>query len=43
MGRNQYLIAYQSNTTRTDPGFRVVDLKTGKSGLEAKTIRGYYP
>ena len=41
--RSQYLIAYQSSTTRTDPGFRVVDLKVGKSGLEAKTIRGYYP
>ncbi len=41
--RSQYLIAYQSTTTRTDPGFRVVDLKVGKSGLEAKTIRGYYP
>jgi VWFA-related protein len=41
--RSQYLIAYQSSTTRTDPGFRVVDLKVGKSGLEAKTLRGYYP
>jgi Ca-activated chloride channel homolog len=41
--RSQYLIAYQSSTTRTDPGFRVVDLKVGRSGLEAKTLRGYYP
>jgi Ca-activated chloride channel homolog len=41
--RSQYLIAYQSTTTRNDPGFRAVDLKVGRPGLEAKTIRGYYP
>jgi len=41
--RSQYLIAYQSTTTRNDPGFRVVDLKVGRSGMEAKTMRGYYP
>jgi Ca-activated chloride channel family protein len=41
--RSQYLIAYQSATSRTDPGFRVVDLKVKRSGLEAKTMRGYYP
>ncbi len=41
--RSQYLIAYQSTTARTDPGFRVVDLKVGRPGLEAKTLRGYYP
>jgi Ca-activated chloride channel family protein len=41
--RSQVLIAYQSTSTRNDPGFRVVDLKVNRSGLEAKTIRGYYP
>jgi Ca-activated chloride channel family protein len=41
--RSQYLIAYQSTTTRTDPGFRTVDLKVARPGLEAKTMRGYYP
>ncbi len=41
--RSQYLIAYQSATTRKDPGFRTVDLKVSRSGMEAKTIRGYYP
>ncbi|HEX9944031.1 MAG TPA: VWA domain-containing protein [Thermoanaerobaculia bacterium] len=41
--RSQYLIAYQSATTRTDAGFRVVDLKVNRPGLEAKTMRGYYP
>ena len=41
--RSQYLIAYQSATVRKDQGFRTVDLKVVKPGLEAKTIRGYYP
>ncbi|HEV7505880.1 MAG TPA: VWA domain-containing protein [Thermoanaerobaculia bacterium] len=41
--RSQYLIAYQSATLRKDPGFRTVDLKVVKPGLEAKTMRGYYP
>jgi VWFA-related protein len=41
--RSQYLIAYQSGSTRGDGGFRVVDLKLSRSGLTAKTIRGYYP
>ncbi|HEY4572765.1 MAG TPA: VWA domain-containing protein, partial [Thermoanaerobaculia bacterium] len=42
--RSQYLIAYQStNTTSGGNTFRAVDLKVSKPGLEAKTIRGYYP
>jgi VWFA-related protein len=41
--RSQYLIAYQSATTRKDLGFRTVDLKVSRPGVEAKTIRGYYP
>jgi VWFA-related protein len=41
--RSQVLIAYQSATTRTDPGFRAVDLKVNRPGMEAKTARGYYP
>ncbi len=41
--RSQYLIAYQSATARKDRGFRLVDLKVSRPGLEAKTIRGYYP
>ncbi|HEV2844198.1 MAG TPA: VWA domain-containing protein [Thermoanaerobaculia bacterium] len=41
--RSQYLIAYQSSGNRTDSGFRTVELKVGKSGLGAKTMRGYYP
>ncbi|PYQ62003.1 MAG: hypothetical protein DMF53_14075 [Acidobacteria bacterium] len=41
--RSQVLITYQSTTSRTDPGFRVVDLKVVRPGMEAKTMRGYYP
>jgi Ca-activated chloride channel homolog len=41
--RSQILITYQSTTNRTDPGFRVVDLKVVRPGMEAKTMRGYYP
>jgi VWFA-related protein len=42
--RSKYLLAYQSNNPQ--PGsekFRGVEVKVLKSGLEAKTIRGYYP
>jgi VWFA-related protein len=41
--RSQYLIAYQSTNTSGATDFRTVELKVGKSGLEAKTMRGYYP
>ena len=41
--RSQYLIAYQSTNTSGGSTFRSVDLKVNKPGLEAKTIRGYYP
>ncbi|MFL6237717.1 MAG: VWA domain-containing protein [Thermoanaerobaculia bacterium] len=41
--RSQVLITYQSTSNRTDPGFRVIDLKVVRPGMEAKTMRGYYP
>ena len=41
--RSQYLIAYQSGNTSGGATFRAVDLKVLKPGMEAKTIRGYYP
>ncbi|HEV7505879.1 MAG TPA: VWA domain-containing protein [Thermoanaerobaculia bacterium] len=44
--RSQYLLAYQSNKER-EPGdaekFRAVEVKVARPGLEAKTLRGYYP
>lgn len=41
--RSKYLIAYQSSNTSQDSTFRTVELKVARPGVEAKTIRGYYP
>jgi VWFA-related protein len=41
--RSQYLIAYQSTNAGGETAFRTIDLKVDQSGLEAKTLRGYYP
>lgn len=41
--RSRYLLAYQSTNSTRELRFRVVDLKVDRSGLDAKTIRGYYP
>jgi VWFA-related protein len=41
--RSKYLIAYQSTNTSGGDEFRTVDLKMNKPGVEAKTLRGYYP
>ncbi len=40
--RSQYLIAYQSSTPGGE-SFRRVEIEVHRKGLEAKTIRGYYP
>lgn len=41
--RSRYLLAYQSSNTSKEQRFRTVEVKLARSGLEAKTIRGYYP
>jgi VWFA-related protein len=41
--RSQYLLAYQSSKEGESEKFRAVEVKLGKPGLEAKTMRGYYP
>lgn len=42
--RSQYLLAYQSSNEGQDERFRTVAVELpGKPGLEAQTIRGYYP
>lgn len=41
--RSQYLLAYQSSNPGRDDKFRAVEVKVAKPGLEAKTVRGYYP
>jgi VWFA-related protein len=41
--RSQYLLAYQSSSEGGDERFREVEVKVSTPGVEAKTIRGYYP
>jgi len=41
--RSRYLLAYQSSNTERSNRFRTVDVDVDKPGLEAKTLRGYYP
>jgi VWFA-related protein len=41
--RSQYLLAYQSSNQGREEKFRSVEVKMAKPGLEAKTVRGYYP
>ncbi|HKI05392.1 MAG TPA: VWA domain-containing protein [Thermoanaerobaculia bacterium] len=42
--RSQYLLAYQSSKEGGDrEKFRTIEVKLAKPGLEAKTLRGYYP
>jgi VWFA-related protein len=41
--RSQYLLAYQSSNQSRDEKFRSVEVKMARPGLEAKTVRGYYP
>jgi Ca-activated chloride channel homolog len=41
--RSQYLLAYQSSSAGDSDKYRTVEVKVGKPGLEAKTLRGYYP
>jgi len=42
--RSRYLLAYNSDAKATEEGtFREVEVKVKKRGLEARTIRGYYP
>jgi VWFA-related protein len=42
--RSQYYLAYQSSKEDKDAEkFRAVEVKIAKPGLEAKTVKGYYP
>ena len=41
--RSQYLIAYQSSNTHDGESFRTIDLRVARSGVEVKTLSGYYP
>jgi Ca-activated chloride channel family protein len=41
--RSQYLIAYRTESTKKDRGYRTVEVKVGRPGVTARTIRGYIP
>jgi Ca-activated chloride channel homolog len=41
--RSQYLVAYQSANAEAPDKFRSVEVKVARPGIEAKTLRGYYP
>jgi Ca-activated chloride channel homolog len=41
--RSQYLLAYQSSKEGNDDKFRAVEVRMAKPGMEAKTVKGYYP
>ncbi len=41
--RSRYLLAYQSSNTSGRDEFRTIEIELEPSGLEAKTLRGYYP
>lgn len=41
--RSRYLLAYQSSNTSGKDTFRSIDVDLEPSGLQAKTLRGYYP
>jgi len=41
--RNQYLLAYEPAQQGDREKFRTVEVKVDRPGLEAKTMRGYYP
>lgn len=41
--RSKYYLAYQSTNASPSEKFRTVEVKVRQPGVEAKTIRGYYP
>jgi VWFA-related protein len=41
--RSRYYLAYQSSNTGEGDRFRTIDVTLSRGGLEAKTLRGYYP
>jgi VWFA-related protein len=41
--RSQYFLSYLTESKKKDDQFRLVEVRMGKPGLRAKTIRGYFP
>jgi VWFA-related protein len=41
--RSQYFLSYLTQSKKKEDEFRLVEVRLGKPGLRAKTIRGYFP
>ncbi|HET7433472.1 MAG TPA: VWA domain-containing protein [Thermoanaerobaculia bacterium] len=41
--RTQYLVSYQSETTKKDNAYRTIDVKVDRSDARVRTIRGFIP
>jgi len=41
--RSQYFIAYRTESTKKDRGYRTVEVKVNRPGVTVRTIRGYIP
>jgi len=41
--RSQYFLSYLTSSRKKEDEFRAVEVRVGKPGLKAKTIRGYFP
>ena len=41
--RTQYLVAYNTESTRKDHGYRTVEVKVDRAGAVVRTIRGFIP
>jgi len=41
--RTQYFLAYRTESTKKDRGYRTVEVKVDKPGMTVRTIRGYIP
>jgi VWFA-related protein len=41
--RSQYFLSYLTESKKKDDEFRLVEVRLGKPGLRARTIRGYFP
>jgi Ca-activated chloride channel family protein len=41
--RTQYLVAYNTESTRKDHGYRTIEVKVDRAGATVRTIRGFIP
>jgi VWFA-related protein len=41
--RTQYLVAYNTESTRKDHSYRTIEVKVDRAGATVRTIRGFIP